>query len=153
MGFGSENCTSCSSGFFLVIGLTLPALVRTGCYIIWLVSLISVRARLQRGINPEFIPYRFLIGMIPWYLHIYFTDLGNFGWTCNSNFAPNHSSYGQGMAESSFPLYKTCELRGIKRYFIEGEWTNHIAMTPYKMTAHLSLEYNAQLWSFTSQRI
>lgn len=150
MGFGSENCTSCSSGFFLVICLTLPASVRTGLYTIWLVSLISVRSPLCRGINPEFIPYRFLIDVVPWYLHIYFTDLGNFGWACSKDSAQNHSSYGQGMAVNSFPSYRTHQLCGIKMHFIEGERTNHITMTLYKMTVHLPLENNAQLWSFTS---
>lgn len=148
MGFGSENCTSCFSGFYLVIRLTLPALVRTALYFIWLVSLISVRSHLWREINLEFISYRFLIDVVSWYLHIFFMDLGNFVWTCNKDSAQHHSSYDQGMAVNSFPSYRTCQLWEMKMYFIGRERKNHITVTLYKMMVHLPLEYNAQIWPF-----
>lgn len=80
-------------------------------------------------------------------------NLGNFGWIYNRDSAPNHSSYGQGMAVNSFLSYRTCQLRGIKIDFVEGEGTNHITIALYKPIMHLTVEYCAQLWSFTSQRI
>jgi len=48
------------------------------------------------------------------------------------------------MAVNSFPSYRTRQLWEIKMYFTEGERTNHITMTLYKLMVHLSLEHDAQ---------
>lgn len=74
-------------------------------------------------------------------------DLGNFGWFCNKDSAPNHSSCGQGMAVNNFLSYRICQLRGIKTDLAEGEGTNHITISLYKPIMPLTVEYNAQLCS------